>query len=198
MIKISALVSGRGTNLQAVIDAVNNGNIPNAQMGIVISNKEDAYALERASQANIKTAVVSKKDFPDTEDFANELLRLLEEAETDIVVLAGYMSILSLKVIRAYKGRMINIHPSLIPKHCGVGYYGSKVHESVLASGDKESGATVHFVDDQEVDGGEIIIQKSVPVMPGDTPDDLAARVLVIEHEILVEGINKVKNRIAE
>ena len=198
MINISVLVSGRGSNLQAIIDAVENETIAGAQIGLVISSTADAYALERASNAGIKTAVVSKKDFPDAEALADELIKQLKDANTDLVVLAGYMSILSLRVIRAYKDRMINIHPSLIPKHCGEGYFGLRVHESVIASGDTESGATVHYVDDKEVDGGEIILQGKVPVLPDDTAETLAARVLETEHKLFVQGINLAKERIEE
>ena len=196
MINISVLVSGRGSNLQAIIDGIDSGQIEDAQIKLVISSNEHAYALERAHDAGINTAVVSSADFPGVEEKGDELLRLLEEAGTDLVVLAGYMSILSLRVCRAYKGRMINIHPSLIPKHCGEGMYGIKVHESVIASGDAESGATVHYVDDKEVDGGEIILQNTVPVMPNDTPETLAARVLETEHKLYVQGVNIAKNNI--
>jgi phosphoribosylglycinamide formyltransferase-1 len=192
VVNISVLVSGGGTNLQAILDGVSDGKIENARVGLVISSKADAYALKRAEAAGIGTAVVSKQDFPDGDARTEELLRLLAEAQTDLVVLAGYMSILSPEFCRAYAGRLMNIHPALLPKHGGEGYYGLRVHKAVLAAGDKESGATVHFVDDKGVDSGEIILQGRVPVLEDDTPETLAARVLKVEHKIFVEGIAKV------
>jgi phosphoribosylglycinamide formyltransferase-1 len=194
LVNIAALVSGGGTNLQAIIDAVEGGRIKGARMTLVISSKPDAYALKRASKAGIKTAVVSKADFPDGEERTDELLRLLSEAGTDLVVLAGYMSILPPKIVQRYAGRMINIHPALLPRHGGEGYYGLRVHRAVLAAGDEESGATVHFVD-EGVDSGEIILQGKVPVLEGDTPEALAERVLAVEHRIFVEAINVVLER---
>jgi phosphoribosylglycinamide formyltransferase-1 len=196
LVNISALVSGGGTNLQAIIDAVSDGRIPGAKMALVISSKPDAYALERARGAGIRTAVVSKAGFPDGESRAAELIRLLEDADTDLVVLAGYMSILQPKITREYAGRIINIHPALLPRHGGEGYYGSRVHRAVLEAGDRESGATVHYVD-EGVDSGEIILQGKVPVLDGDTPETLAARVLTVEHRIFVEAINTVIGRLA-
>jgi phosphoribosylglycinamide formyltransferase-1 len=189
LVNIAALVSGGGTNLQAIIDAVEDGRIRGARIALVISSKPGVYALERAEKAGIRTAVVSKADFPDDEERADELLRLLAEASTDLVTLAGYMSILPPKITRRYAGRMLNIHPALLPRHGGEGYYGLRVHRAVLAAGDTESGATVHFVD-EGVDSGEIILQGKVPVMEGDTPEALAERVLAVEHRIYVDAIN--------
>jgi len=150
--KISVLVSGGGTNLQALIDNIENGNLPNAEIVRVISSRKDAYALERAKQAGIKTAVAEEG-----------LLEILDTVKTDLVVLAGYMKILQPEVIEKYRGRIINIHPSLIPKYCGKGFYGIRVHEAVIEAGEKVTGATVHFVD-EGIDTGEIILQREVPV----------------------------------
>jgi phosphoribosylglycinamide formyltransferase-1 len=191
MVNITVLVSGGGTNLQAVIDGIKNGKIKNGKINLVIASNPEAYALERAQKENIPTAVIGKSVENNPSIRSNMMIDALKKADTDIIVLAGYMSILPPEIIKAYGKRIINIHPSLIPKHCGKGFYGMKVHESVMASGDEESGATVHFVD-EGVDTGEIIIQKSVPVFKDDVPEALAARVLEVEHTILVEAINKV------
>ena len=192
MINISVLVSGGGTNLQAVIDGIEDGRIEGARIALVLSSKDGVYALERARLAGIDTKVISKKDYPDEDDKADAILAALAEVKTDLVVTAGYMSILSKRVCTAYKGRMINIHPALLPKHGGVGYYGLRVHQAVLDAGDKETGATVHFVD-EGVDSGEIILQKSIPVLEDDTPETLQKRLLEeVEHVIIVEGTNKI------
>jgi phosphoribosylglycinamide formyltransferase-1 len=194
MTNISVLVSGGGTNLQSVIDAVASGKIPDAKIVLVISSQEGAYALKRAEKAGIRTAVVAKsraeaKSLLDSKSQTSEILRLLSEASTDLVLTLGYMTILDHEFITEYTGRIINIHPSLLPRHGGKGYYGQRVHEAVLAAGDKISGATVHYVID-DIDMGEIIVQSEVPVKEGDTAETLAARVLETEHEIIVEGIN--------
>lgn len=186
--KISVLVSGGGTNLQALIDNIENGGITGVEIVLVISSRGDAFALERARRAGIKTAIISKKDFPDEAILARELGRALEAAETELVVLAGYMHVLHPAVIKKYRGRIINIHPSLIPKYCGKGFYGMRVHRAVIEAGEKVSGATVHFVD-EGVDTGEIILQREVPVLDGDDESTLAARVLEVEHIILPEAI---------
>jgi phosphoribosylglycinamide formyltransferase-1 len=191
IVKISVLVSGGGSNLQAIIDGVSDGRVRRARVGLVISSRADAYALERAERAGIPTAVVSRDGYPDPRARAARMLELLAGADTDMVVLAGYMHVLPPEVVSAYAGRIVNIHPSLIPKHCGMGYFGRRVHESVLASGDAESGATVHYVD-EGVDTGRIIIQERVPVEPDDTPDTLAARVLETEHVIIVKAVAQV------
>lgn len=182
MINISVLVSGGGTNLQAIIDKIKEGDLSGAQIVQVISSREGVFALERAEKAGIRGKVVK-----DTQT----LLRELAAEETDLVVLAGYMKVLEPEVIRAYPRRIINIHPSLIPKYCGKGFYGKRVHQAVIDGGETVSGATVHFVD-EGVDTGEIILQREVPVEPGDTADTLAARVLKTEHVIFAEGIKQV------
>ena len=180
-VNIAVLVSGGGTNLQALIDKAQAGEIPGAQIVRVIASREDAFALERAAKAGIKGTVAKSQQ---------EVLAELDDAEADIVVLAGYMKVLSAEIIERYRNRIINIHPSLIPKYCGKGFYGMRVHTAVIEGGEKESGATVHYVD-EGVDTGEIILQEKVPVMEDDTPQDLAARVLNVEHRILAEGLNK-------
>ncbi len=190
-INITVLVSGGGTNLQALIDATEKGEIPGAAINRIISSSYSAYALERGKKHGIETCVVSGKDYPDENERNEKLLEELRNAKTDLIVLAGYMKVLSPLIIKAYERRIINIHPSLIPKYCGKGFYGIRVHEAVIAAGEKESGATVHFVD-EGVDTGEIITQKKVPVLPGDTAESLAARVLETEHEILKSSVKKV------
>jgi len=192
---ISVLVSGGGTNLQAVIGAVLSGDIPDSEIKLVISSKADAYALHRAKSAGIPTLVLAKAEYEYPSELSSAMIDALEAAGTDLIVLAGYMSILPPEIIRAYHKRIINIHPSLIPRHCGKGYYGLRVHKSVIESGDSESGATVHYVD-EDVDTGEIILQETVPVENGDTPEILAARVLSVEHKILVKAVNSVKERL--
>lgn len=184
MLRIAVLVSGGGTNLQAVIDGVEDGSIRDAKVVRVISSNPDAYALERARKHNIEATVIGKSNYPDGGERTKAIIAALDEAETDLVILAGYMSILDPGLIEAYRGRIINIHPSLIPKFCGAGFYGKRVHEAVLAAGEKESGATVHYVD-EGVDTGPVIIQEKVPVIAGDTAESLAARVLETEHKIL-------------
>lgn len=189
MLKIAVLVSGGGTNLQAIMDRIDDGTITNAGISLVVSNKPDAYALERAKKKNIASAVLIPKEFGTREEFGKKLIELLENASIDLVVLAGYLVILPENFVKHYYGRMINIHPSLIPSHCGAGYYGLKVHESVLARGNKVTGATVHFVD-EGTDSGPIILQKAVEVMEGDTPETLQKRVMEqAEWKILPEAI---------
>ncbi len=172
-------MSGGGTNLQAIIDKVQSGELPQVELVKVISSKEGAFALERAAKAGIPTAVAKEQA---------DVLKELKEGGAEIIVLAGYMKVLSEEIIKAYRNRIINIHPSLIPKYCGKGFYGIRVHEAVIAGGETESGATVHYVD-EGVDTGEIILQEKVPVLPEDTPEELAARVLQVEHRILAEGL---------
>lgn len=191
MLKISVLVSGGGTNLQALIDGIENGSIGNAKIVRVISSNPKAYSLERAENHGISSMVIGKANHPDPEGRTAALIAALDEVKTDLVVLAGYMSILDPKLIEAYRGRIINIHPSLIPKYCGAGFYGHHVHEAVLAAGECESGATVHFVD-EGVDTGPVIIQAKVPVLEGDTAETLAARVLETEHKILQEAVKNI------
>ena len=177
--RVAVLVSGGGTNLQAIIDKVADGSLPQVELVKVIASKESAYALERAAKAGIETAVAKEQP---------QVMEELEGSGAEIIVLAGYMKVLSPEIIKKYRNRIINIHPSLIPKYCGKGFYGIRVHNAVIAAGEKESGATVHYVD-EGVDTGEIILQEKVPVLEGDTPEDLAARVLKTEHVILAEGL---------
>lgn len=177
MQKIAVCVSGGGTNLQAIIDAVQDGTIHNTEIAVVISNKKDAYALERAAKAHIPGVCISPKDYSDRDAFAEAMVATLQGYGIDLVVLAGYLVIVPPQMIRAYRNRIINIHPSLIPAHCGMGYYGLKVHESVLSMGNKVTGATVHFVD-EEADHGPILLQKAVDVKEGDTPEILQKRVM--------------------
>ena len=177
MLNVAVLVSGGGTNLQAIIDAKARGELPRANLALVVASRPDAYALERAGAAGIEGAVVCRRDYPDTATFNAALLSTLKAHQIDLVVLAGFLSILDEKFVRAYPNKIINVHPSLIPSFCGPGYYGLKVHEAALARGVKVTGATVHYVN-EIADGGEIIFQKAVAVEPGDTPEVLQKRVM--------------------
>ncbi len=196
MVNISVLVSGGGTNFQAVIDGVENGSLPGARIVQVISSSSSAFSLERAKKHRIKSRVIGKENYPDLEQRMDAVLSALLAEKTDLVVLAGYMSVLGPQVIQAFSGRIINIHPSLIPKYCGKGFYGKRVHQAVLSAGETVTGATVHFVD-EGVDTGQIILQEEVPVEAGDTADTLAARVLVTEHKILTEAVRRMIDRIS-
>jgi len=184
---IVVLISGGGTNLQSIIDGCKNGTIHGRITG-VISSSRHAYGLTRAKNAGIETKVISKYKYPIDADREAALLDALNEFQADIIVLAGYLSILPKSIIAAYRNRIVNIHPSLIPSFCGDGFYGLHVHEKVLEYGAKVSGATVHFVD-EGTDTGPIILQKSVPVMDDDTPEALQQRVLVVEHELLPRAV---------
>ena len=175
--RIAVLVSGGGTNLQALIDAQNAGIIQNGQISLVISNNAGAYALERASKAGIATEVVLKKDCGNQCAFESRIKALLSDYGIDLIVLAGFMSILSEEFTKEYPERILNVHPSLIPSFCGKGYYGLRVHEEALAYGVKVTGATVHFVNEIP-DGGKIVAQKAVEILPGDTPEILQRRVM--------------------
>lgn len=177
MLRVTVLVSGGGTNLQAIIDAIRDLRIKNAKIERVISNNPGAYALTRARDAGIETAVVSPKEFADRTQFNEALLKAIDESKPDLVVLAGFMVVLPESVIKSYPGKIINIHPSLIPSFCGKGYYGLRVHEEVLKRGVKVTGATVHFVD-EGTDTGPIIMQKAVDVHDDDTPETLQRRVM--------------------
>ena len=177
MINIAVLVSGGGTNLQALIDATKNGVIKSGKIKLVVSNKKDAYALVRAQNENIKSEVVCKSDFNSNEEFEEKIISVLKSNDIDLIVLAGFMCILSKNFTDAFSGRILNIHPSLIPEFCGEGFYGLRVHKAVLASGKKITGATVHYVNEIP-DGGEIIMQKQVEVKKGDTPEVLQRRVM--------------------
>ena len=177
MLRVAAFVSGGGTNLQAIIDAQTAGTIRDAKVELVISNVSTAYALERAKNAGIKTAVIRKKDFEDAQQWEAALAKELKDNRIDLIVLAGFMSILSENFIKQFPNKIINVHPSLIPSFCGEGMYGLHVHEAALAKGVKVTGATVHYVN-EIVDGGEIIAQKAVEVLRGDTPEVLQKRVM--------------------
>ncbi len=194
MLRIAVMVSGGGTNLQALIDAVCGGSIRNARISVVISNKKDAYALERAKKHGIKSHCMVPKDFADREAFGRALVEVLDEERADLVVLAGYLVILPKILIQKYRNRIINIHPSLIPSFCGTGYYGLKVHEAVLARGVRVTGATVHFVD-EGTDTGPIILQKAVEVKQDDTPEILQRRVMEeAEWKILPQAVDLIAN----
>ncbi len=189
--KIVVLVSGGGTNLQAIIDSIESKVITNAEIACVISSKEGAYALERAKKAGIDTLVVPRKNYNSNEEYSLKLLSVLtEEIKPDLIVLAGFMTVLTDEFIDSFTNKIINVHPSLIPSFCGNGFYGLKVHEAALERGVKVTGATVHFVN-KITDGGPIIIQKTVNVMDGDTPEILQKRVMTeAEWHIMPEAIN--------
>jgi phosphoribosylglycinamide formyltransferase-1 len=170
LVKIAVLVSGGGTNLQALIDA-------NIQISLVISSVENAFALDRAKKAGIKTITIARKGYANIFDFDNALADALCEEKTDLVVLAGFLSVLGEKVLKSFPNKIINVHPALIPSFCGKGFYGLRVHEAVLEKGVKVTGATVHFVN-EIVDGGKIILQKAIEVLPDDTPESLQQRVM--------------------
>lgn len=194
MLKVVVMVSGGGTNLQAILDAVQDGKITNTEIVGVISNKKDAYALTRAQQAGIPSVCVSLKDYEGREDFNRALLKAVDSFEPDLVVLAGFLVILPELLVKNYKNRMINIHPALLPSFGGKGYYGLKVHEEVLARGCKVTGATVHFVD-EGCDSGPILLQKAVEVKHGDTPEVLQRRVMEeAEWKILPQAIDFIAN----
>ena len=190
MKNIAVLVSGGGTNLQALIDAQKNGTIKNGRISCVVSSRPDAYALTRAQQNGIDTRVIRKKDYKVFEEYDRALTELLREVKADVVVLAGFLTILGPQVIKAFENRIINIHPSLIPAFCGEGFYGLRVHEQALLRGVKLTGATAHFVNGI-CDGGPIILQKAVAVKDGDTPELLQKRVMTeAEWEILPEAVS--------
>ena len=197
-INIAVFVSGGGTNLQALIDKQKSGVIKSGTIKLVVSNNPQAYALERAKKADIKTAVVSKKECASQREFEEKLIEILNDNEIDIIVLAGFMCILSEYFTAKYPKRIINVHPSLIPSFCGKGFYGLRVHEAALKYGVKVTGATVHFVNEIP-DGGEIIMQKAVEVEDGDTPQVLQKRVMVnAEWIILPQAVEKVCRSILE
>lgn len=194
MLRVAVMVSGGGTNLQAILDAVRDGGIRNAEIVKVISNSRKAYALVRAAQAGIPSQCVTRKDYPDPEDFNRALLAALQEADADLVVLAGCLVVIPQIVVDAYPNRIINIHPALIPSFCGTGYYGLGVHEKALERGVKVTGATVHFVDGG-TDTGPILLQKAVEVREGDTPEILQRRVMEeAEWVILPRAIDLIAN----
>ena len=177
MVRVAILVSGGGTNLQAIIDAKQAGELPHAELALVVASREGVFALERAAAADIPTATVARKSFATAGDFDNALTKVLQDNRIDMVVLAGFLSILGERFIAAYRDRIINVHPSLIPSFCGEGYYGLRVHEAALAAGVKVTGATVHLVN-EVCDGGAILLQQAVEVQQGDTPETLQRRVM--------------------
>lgn len=192
MKKIAVMVSGGGSNMQSIADSANRGILKGlAEVALVISNNPDAYALERAKKGNIKALCIERKNYADELSFNREILKKLEENRIDIVCLAGYMRMIGKNIVGRYAGRILNIHPALLPKFGGKGMYGRRVHEAVVEAKEKKSGATVHYVDDN-YDTGEIIIQTEVDVFENDTPLDLAERVLKEEHKIYPEAIKKV------
>lgn len=194
MLKIAVCVSGGGTNLQAIIDAVEKGTITNTEISVVISNNKNAYALERAKNHNMEGICISPKDYEDRADFNRAFIEKLDSYQVDLVVLAGFLVVIPEEMIAKYRNRIINVHPSLIPSFCGTGYYGLKVHEAALARGVKVTGATVHFVD-EGTDTGPIILQKAVAVENGDTPEVLQRRVMEqAEWEILPQAIHYIAN----
>lgn len=196
MIRIAVMVSGGGTNLQALLDAEDAGRIPHGKIVLTVGSREDAFALKRAEKAEVKTEVISRKKFASTDAFDQAVLACMKENQIDLIVLAGYLSMVGKPLIEAYPKRILNIHPSLIPSFCGKGFYGLKVHEAALARGVKITGATVHYVN-EVTDGGEILLQKAVKVLPGDTPEVLQRRVMEeAEWQILPEAVKMVSEQL--
>ncbi|MBO5468475.1 MAG: phosphoribosylglycinamide formyltransferase [Lachnospiraceae bacterium] len=194
MLRVAVMVSGGGTNLQAIIDAVDSGRITNTELVAVVSNNKNAYALERAKKAGIRDIVVSPKDYESREAFNQALIETVDALKVDLIVLAGYLVVIPSEMIDRYENRIINIHPSLIPSFCGTGFYGLKVHEAALQRGVKVVGATVHFVD-KGTDTGPIILQKAVAVEEGDTPKILQQRVMEqAEWILLPQAIDDIAN----
>ena len=195
MLRVGVMVSGGGTNLQAILDAIDSGKITNAKVEVVISNNPGAYALERARNHGIEAVCISPKSFENRAAFNEAFLKKTDEYDLDLIVLAGFLVTIPEEMIRKYRNKIINIHPSLIPSFCGVGYYGLKVHEAALARGVKVTGATVHYVD-EGVDSGPILLQKAVEVQPGDTPQVLQRRVMEqAEWKLLPAAINMIANQ---
>ena len=196
MIRVGVLVSGGGTNLQAIIDVVKNKTITNASLEVVISNKKDAYALTRAKENNIAAECVCVRDYETREEFNKALIEKIDSYNLDLIVLAGFLVVLPPELIAKYRNKIINVHPSLIPSFCGNGFYGLHVHEKALERGVKVTGATVHFVD-EGTDTGPIIYQKAVEVLPDDTPEILQKRVMEqAEWKILPQAINAIANNL--
>ena len=195
MLKVGVLVSGGGTNLQAILDAIDNGTVTNAKVCMVLSNNPKAYALERAKKHGVPAVCITRKECGSKEAFDKALLQALKDSGADLVVLAGCLVVIPEIIIQEYRGRIINIHPSLIPSFCGTGYYGLKVHEAALERGVKVTGATVHFVD-EGTDTGPILLQKAVEVKEGDTPEILQRRVMEeAEWELLPKAIDMLANQ---
>lgn len=194
MLRIAVLVSGGGTNLQAIMDGIDDGTITNAEIAVVISNNKNAYALERAEKKGMEHLCISPKDYADREDFNRALLEKINSYRADLIVLAGFLVVIPPEITEAYRNRIINIHPSLIPSFCGTGYYGLKVHEGALRRGVKVTGATVHFVD-EGTDTGPILLQKAVEIRDDDTPQTLQKRVMQeAEWKILPQAIDLIAN----
>ena len=190
MLKIGVLVSGGGTNLQALIDAEKSGKIKNGKISVVIASKPNVYALERAKNAGIKAVALPRKDYRNVDDYSDALTRELQKNKVDLVVLAGFLTITNGAFVKAFENRILNVHPALIPAFCGKGYYGLHVHEAVLARGVKITGATVHFVN-EECDGGPIVLQKPLAVLENDTPETLQKRVMrSCEWELLTRAVS--------
>lgn len=194
MKRVAVLVSGGGTNLQALLESEAQGENPNGKIVLVVASKPGVYALERAANFGVESAVVARKEYADSDAFDAALLDTLQSHQIDVVVLAGFLSVLGPRVIEAYRNRILNVHPSLIPSFCGPGFYGLRVHEAALARGVKVTGATVHLVN-EECDGGPILLQKAVAVQPGDTPEVLQKRVMVeAEWKLLPQALAMVCN----
>lgn len=194
MKRVAVLVSGGGTNLQALLESEARGENPNGKIVLVVASKPGVYALERAANFGVESAIVARKEYADSEAFDTALLQTLQDHQIDVVVLAGFLSVLGPRVIEAYRNRILNVHPSLIPSFCGPGFYGLRVHEAALARGVKVTGATVHLVN-EECDGGPILLQKAVAVQPGDTPEVLQKRVMVeAEWKLLPKALAMVCN----
>ena len=192
MLRVVVCVSGGGTNLQAILDAIAGGSLPDTEIVLVLSNNQNAYALERAKKAGVPTAVVSRADYADASLFEQALLETVDAADPDLIVLAGFLVTIPRAMVEAYRMRIINVHPSLIPSFCGTGYYGLKVHEAALARGVKVTGATVHYVD-EDMDTGPILLQKAVDVRKDDTPASLQKRVMEeAEWVILPQAIHMI------
>jgi len=182
-VRVAVLVSGDGSNLEAILQAQESAAMPVSKVVLVLSSKSGVHALERARRHHVESAIVERSAFPDEDSFQGAILQKLVQARADVVCLAGYLKKLGPEIIRAFRGRILNIHPALLPKHGGPGMYGHLVHEAVLAAGEKESGCTVHVVD-EEFDHGPVLAQAKVPVLPGDTAESLAARILEQEHRL--------------
>lgn len=190
MKNIAVFVSGGGSNLQALIDGIKNNVITNAKIALVLSSKDNVYALERARVDNIEAVILKRKDYPDGGEYSDKIIEIMEKYSIDLIVLAGFLSVLSSKFIKKFENRIMNTHPTLIPAFCGDGFYGIKVHERVLERGVKISGATVHFAN-EITDGGPIIMQKAIDVKDEDTPESLQKRIMVYgEHVILPQAVN--------
>ena len=195
MKRLVVLVSGSGTNLQAIINSIKSGELKNTVISAVISNKKEAFALKRAESENIDAIFINPKDFKSAAEYDLKLIEIINQYKIDLIILAGYMKILTADFVNSFPNKIINIHPALLPDFGGKGMYGEKVHEAVLKSGVKESGCTVHFVT-AEVDAGPIIFQERIPVIAGDTVDTLSKKILNEEHKLLVKAIKKVISQI--